>query len=63
MDRMQSMTYSRRYIVFSYSTIELNKSKNGYDAGFAKDEYGCNLNKCECAEFDQVVIGKLDSLL
>ena len=32
----------------------------GYDAGFIKDEYGCNLNKCECAHFDDTVIGKLD---
>ena len=43
--------------------LELNKSKNRYDAGFTKDEYACNLNKCECAEFDQVVIGKLNSSL
>ena len=38
--------------------LELNKSKNGYDAGYIKDEYGCNSNKCECGHFDQVIIGK-----
>ena len=31
----------------------------GYDVGFIKDEYGCNSNKCECAHFDDTVIGKL----
>ena len=36
------------------------KSQNGYDAGFIKDEFNCNSNKCECAHFDQIVIGKLD---
>ena len=40
-------------------SLELNKSKNGYDAGFIKDEYECNSNKCECAHFGQVIIGKL----
>ena len=57
------MAYIMRHIVYSYCTIELNNSTNGYDAGFTKDEYGCNLNTCECAEFDQVVIGKLESSL
>ena len=33
-------------------------SMKGYDAGFIKDEYGCNSNKCECANFDEIVIGK-----
>ena len=37
---------------------ELNKSKNGYDAGFIKDEFDCNLSKCECENFDKIVIGK-----
>ena len=36
------------------------KSKNGYDAGFIKDEYFCNANKCECAQIDQAIIGKLE---
>ena len=57
------MTYSMRRFVCSYSALELNNSTNGYDAGLTKDEYGCNLNTCECAEFDQVVIGKLESSL
>ena len=32
--------------------------KTGYDAGFVTDEYGCNLDKCECLHFDQAVIGE-----
>ena len=36
------------------------KSKMGYDVGFIKDQYGCNTDKCECAHFDDAVIGKLD---
>ena len=32
----------------------------GYDVGFIKDQYGCNTDKCECAHFDDAVIGKLD---
>ena len=39
--------------------IELNSRLNGYDAGFKKDEYDCNLNTCECEHFDQFVIGKI----
>ena len=35
----------------------------GYDVGFIKDEYGCNLNSCECAHFDDTIIGKLKFLL
>jgi len=31
----------------------------GYDVGFIKDEYGCNSSKCECAHYDDIVIGKL----
>ena len=38
------------------------KSKNGYDTGFIKDEYFCNANKCECAQIDQAIIGKLEFL-
>ena len=34
----------------------------GYDAGFTKDEFECNANKCECAHFNQTVIGKLKFL-
>ena len=40
------------------NAIELIYSKNGYDAGFIKDEFGCNLDKCECAHFNQTIIGK-----
>ena len=36
---------------------------NGYDAGFIKDEYECNLDKCECAHFNQTVISKIVSFL
>ena len=36
------------------------KRKFGYDAGYMKDEYGCNLSKCKCATFDQTVIGKFE---
>ena len=43
--------------------IELCESKNGYDAGFIKDEYDCNLSKCLCANFDKIVIGKLELLV
>ena len=39
------------------------KSKNGYDAGFIKDEYFCNAIKCECAQIDQAIIGKLKFFL
>ena len=38
--------------------MELNSRKNGYDAGFVRDEYDCNSQQCECAIFDQTVIGK-----
>ena len=31
----------------------------GYDVGFIKDEYGCNSNECECAHFNDAIIGKL----
>ena len=37
--------------------IELNARINGYDAGFEKDEFDCNLDTCECANFNQYVIG------
>ena len=40
------------------NTIELKQSKNGYDAGFVKDEFDCNLDTCECAHFNQTIIGK-----
>ena len=45
----------------NYNTIfiELNLRMNGYDAGFIRDEYGCNLDKCECQHYDQFVIGKI----
>ena len=35
-----------------------SKRKLGYDTDFIKDEYGCITNECECAPFDQNVIGK-----
>ena len=35
----------------------------GYDVGFIKDEYGCNSNECECAHFNDAIIGKLDFVL
>ena len=38
---------------------ELIQRNNGYDAGYAKDEYDCNLDKCQCAHFDGAIIGKL----
>ena len=37
---------------------ELNKSQNGYDVGFIKDEFDCITSNCECARFDQTIIGK-----
>ena len=37
--------------------IEQNPRIYGYDAGFEKDEYDCNLDTCECAHFNQYVIG------
>ena len=43
--------------------FELSQSKMGYDAGFTKDEFECNSNKCECAHFDQTVIGKLKTFI
>ena len=43
--------------------IEIKKRNNGFDAGFTRDEYHCNSNKCECAHYDQVVIGNLEPLL
>ena len=42
--------------------LQLSESKNGYDAGFIKDNYYCNSNKCECAPIDQTIIGKLEFL-
>ena len=39
--------------------IELNLRINGYDAGFKKDEYDCNLDPCDCQHYDQFVIGKV----
>ena len=48
-----------RFIRHQKQTLELNKSIKGYDAGYIKDQYGCNSNKCECAHFSRVIIGKL----
>ena len=39
--------------------IEINQRINGYDAGFEKDEYDCNLDTCECAHFNQYFIGNI----
>ena len=33
--------------------------RDGFDAGFIRDEYGCILDKCECAHYSQTVIGKI----
>ena len=41
------------------NAIELKWRKNGYDAGFIKDEYYCNLDECECAHFNKTVIGNI----
>ena len=30
----------------------------GYDVGFVKDSYGCNLKTCKCAHFEHTVIGR-----
>ena len=46
-----------------FHLLELIKRKIGYDAGYAKDEYGCNKRECECAHFDQAIIGKRRVLL
>ena len=46
------------YIQWNY--ILSWKRTIGYDVGYTKDEYGCNSFKCECAHFDQTVIGKLN---
>ena len=43
------------------NAIELRWRKNGYDAGFIKDEFDCNLDKCECAHFNQTIIGNFPS--
>ena len=43
--------------------FKANQRKFGYDAGYIKDEYGCNLSKCKCAPFDGTVIGKFEFLL
>ena len=42
---------------------KLNKRKMGYDVGFKKDEYGCNTNKCECAHYNETIIGKVEKWL
>ena len=39
--------------------IELSPRINGYDAGFEKDEFDCNLDTCECAYFNQYAIGNI----
>ena len=46
------------FLYFSCVFFNADKRKFGYDAGYMKDEYGCNLSKCKCATFDQTVIGK-----
>ena len=38
--------------------VELIQRQNGYDAGYVKNEYDCNHYECECAHFDQAVIGE-----
>ena len=48
------------FLYFSCVFFNAEKRKFGYDAGYMKDEYGCNLSKCKCAPFDQTVIGKFD---
>ena len=32
-------------------------SQNGYDVGYKKDQFGCNLRTCKCDHFDQKTIG------
>ena len=39
--------------------LELYCREKGFDAGFIRDEYGCILERCECAHFSQTVIGKI----
>ena len=39
--------------------LELYCREKGYDAGFIRDEYGCILDRCECAHYSQTVIGKI----
>ena len=48
---------------FEMHIKEQSERKNGYDVGFIKDEFGCNLSQCECANFDEIVIGKFELLL
>jgi len=48
--------------IFRVETLlfKADKRKFGYNAGYIKDEYECNSNKCKCATFDQTVIGKFE---
>ena len=39
--------------------LELIPRINGYDAGFEKDQYDCNLDTCKCAHFNQYAIGNI----
>ena len=39
--------------------LELYCREMGFDAGFIRDEYGCILDRCECAHYSQTVIGKI----
>ena len=50
--------HDKRYTIYCMNFVELNRSKNGYDVGYVKDDYDCNTDQCECAHFDQAVIGK-----
>ena len=58
----QQNTYLRLLKV-SCLSFKADQRKFGYDAGYIKDEYGCNLSKCKCAPFNQTVIGKFKFLL
>ena len=58
-ERSRFFSWAMHRVYAGIHFIEPNSRMNGYDAGFEKDEYDCNLDKCECQNFDQFVIGKV----
>ena len=64
LERFEPKPFSRAltsdFFKVSWLFFKANQRKFGYDAGYIKDQYGCNLSKCKCAPFDQTVIGKFE---
>ena len=48
--RFFNVTANDKMHVTMTQVVELKLRINGYDAGFKRDEYGCNLDTCECKQ-------------